>query len=59
MKTIPGRDTIADARELMRAFKDDRGELLQVNPDLLLVPPGVEEADLRELVKAAKKERQP
>jgi phage major head subunit gpT-like protein len=34
---------IVDTRELMRAFLDDRGELVQVNPDTLLVPPELEE----------------
>jgi hypothetical protein len=34
---------IVDTRELMRAFEDDRGELVQVNPDTLLVPPELEE----------------
>ena len=36
-------DAIVSTRELMRAFVDDRGELVQVNPDLLLVPPELEE----------------
>jgi phage major head subunit gpT-like protein len=34
---------IVDTRELMRAFTDDRGELVQVRPDTLLVPPELEE----------------
>lgn len=34
---------VVDTRELMRAFKDDRGELVQVQPDTLLVPPELEE----------------
>ena len=34
---------IVDTRELMRAFVDDRGELVQVNPDTILVPPELEE----------------
>jgi len=36
-------DAIVSTRELMRAFTDDRGELVMVNPDLLLVPPELEE----------------
>jgi phage major head subunit gpT-like protein len=34
---------ISATRLLMRAFKDDRGELIQVMPDVLLVPPELEE----------------
>lgn len=35
-------DAVVSTRELMRAFKDDRGELVPVNPDVLLVPPELE-----------------
>lgn len=35
-------DNLVTARETMRAFEDDRGELIQVNPRLLLVPPELE-----------------
>lgn len=35
-------DNVVTARETMRAFVDDRGELVSVNPDLLLVPPELE-----------------
>jgi len=34
---------IVDTRELMRAFVDDRGELVMVNPDTLLIPPELQE----------------
>lgn len=34
---------ISATRLLMREFKDDRGELIQVMPDTLLVPPELEE----------------
>jgi len=36
-------DAIVSTREAMRAFVDDRGELVSVKPDLLLVPPELEE----------------
>ena len=36
-------DTVVRTRELMREFKDDRGELTPVRPDTLLVPPEIEE----------------
>jgi len=36
-------DAIVSTRELMRAFVDDRGELVQARPDTLLVPPELEE----------------
>lgn len=35
-------DNVVSARQSMRAFQDDRGELLNMNPDLLLVPPELE-----------------
>ena len=35
-------DNMVTARETMRAFVDDRGELVSVNPTLLLVPPELE-----------------
>ena len=34
---------IVATRKLMRAYKDDRGELVSVNPDTLLVPPELED----------------
>lgn len=36
-------DNLVLVRRLMREFKDDRGELTNVMPDLLLVPPELEE----------------
>lgn len=36
-------DAIVNTRRLMREFKDDRGELIPVNPDTILVPPELEE----------------
>ncbi|HUW11611.1 MAG TPA: Mu-like prophage major head subunit gpT family protein [Anaerolineae bacterium] len=36
-------DAVVATREIMRAFEDDRGELVQVRPDTLLVPPELEE----------------
>lgn len=35
-------DTVVTARETMRAFVDDRGELVPINPDLILVPAELE-----------------
>jgi len=35
-------DNLLSAREAMRAYVDDRGELISVNPTLLLVPPELE-----------------
>lgn len=35
-------DNVVTARQTMRAFEDDRGELVVVNPRLLLVPPELE-----------------
>ncbi len=37
------RDNIITTRQNMRAFTDDRGELIQVMPDTLLVPPELED----------------
>jgi phage major head subunit gpT-like protein len=37
------RANIIATRQLMRAFTDDRGELIVVQPDTLLVPPELEE----------------
>jgi len=34
---------VVDTRRTMREFKDDRGELVAINPDTLLVPPELEE----------------
>lgn len=36
-------DNVVSTRALMRAFEDDRGELVPINPDTLLVPPELEE----------------
>lgn len=41
--TAIDRESIIATRELMRAFTDDRGELMPINPDTLLVPPELEE----------------
>ena len=35
-------DAVVDTRALMRAYKDDRGELIPINPNLILVPPELE-----------------
>jgi len=40
-------DNVVTVRRLMREFKDDRGEIVAVNPDLLLVPPELEETALK------------
>lgn len=37
-------DNVVTVRRLMREYPDDRGELVQVNPDTLLVPPELEES---------------
>jgi len=37
------RDSIIATRQAMRAFEDDRGELINVMPDILLVPPELED----------------
>lgn len=34
---------VVDTRKLMRAYEDDRGELVPVNPNLILVPPELED----------------
>ena len=36
-------DALVTTRELMRAYTDDRGELVPISPDTLLVPPELEE----------------
>lgn len=36
-------DAVVATRELMRAYEDDRGELVPVRPDTILVPPELEE----------------
>ncbi len=36
-------DAVVTTRRLMREYKDDRGELIPVNPDTILVPPELEE----------------
>jgi len=41
--TALSRDAIIATRKLMRAFEDDRGELINVNPDTLLIPPELED----------------
>ncbi len=35
-------DAVVDTRALMRAFTDDRGKLIPINPNLILVPPELE-----------------
>lgn len=40
-------DNLITTRKLMKAFKDDRGQLLRVNPDLLLVPRGLEDVAIQ------------
>lgn len=45
---------IVATRKLMRAYEDDRGELVMVNPDVLLVPPELEDTAY-ELIEAAGK----
>jgi len=35
-------DAVVETRRLMREYKDDRGQLIQVNPTLILVPPELE-----------------
>jgi phage major head subunit gpT-like protein len=37
------RSSIIATRKLMRAFTDDRGELVPMNPDTLLIPPELED----------------
>lgn len=41
--TALSRTSIIETRKLMREFKDDRGELIQVMPDTLVVPPELED----------------
>lgn len=36
-------DSIIATRALMRTYKDDKGELVPVNPDTIVIPPGLEE----------------
>jgi phage major head subunit gpT-like protein len=36
-------DNVVTVRRLMREFKDDRGEMVAINPDTILVPPELEE----------------
>jgi len=36
-------DAVVETRRVMREFKDDRGEIVAINPDLILVPPELEE----------------
>lgn len=35
-------DSVDTTRRLMRSYKDDRGELVPVNPDTILIPPALE-----------------
>ena len=42
--TAISRDAIIATRKLMRSFEDDRGELINVNPDTLVIPPELEDA---------------
>ncbi len=41
--TAMGYQAIVDTRELMRAYTDDRSELIPIMPDTLLVPPELDE----------------
>ena len=41
--TALGYDSVVATRALMRAFKDDRQQLVPINPQLILVPPELEE----------------
>ena len=41
--TALSRDAIIATRKLMRSFTDDRGELINVSPDTLLIPPELED----------------
>ena len=41
--TALGYAAIIATRKLMRAYNDDRGELVNVQPDIILVPPELEE----------------
>jgi len=36
-------DAVISTRQSMREFKDDRGELIPINPTLILIPPELEE----------------
>lgn len=36
-------DAVVATRKLMRAYEDDRGELIPINPNLILVPPELED----------------
>ena len=42
LATALSYDNVVAAREAMRAFVDDRGQLLNMNPSVLLVPPELE-----------------
>jgi hypothetical protein len=42
-------ENLTAVRHAMRKFKDDRGELVSIKPDLLLVPPELEETALVEV----------
>jgi len=41
--TALGYDSIIATRKLMRAYTDDRGKLMPINPDTILVPPELED----------------
>ena len=41
--TALGYDSVVDTRRLMREFKDDRQQLIPINPQLILIPPELEE----------------
>jgi phage major head subunit gpT-like protein len=41
--TALSRASIISTRQLMREFKDDRGELINIRPDTLVVPPELED----------------
>jgi phage major head subunit gpT-like protein len=40
-------DAVVSTRRLMREYKDDRGEIVAINPNLILVPPELEEPAFR------------
>ncbi len=47
-------DNLVTVRRTMREFEDDRGKLMPINPDILLVPPELEETAFS-IVKTANK----
>jgi phage major head subunit gpT-like protein len=40
-------DNLVATKNAMRSFTDDKGELIAVHPDLLLVPPELEETAIK------------